>query len=173
MSAKGRHCKGKISSNVNSPKWNHQVVKMWVEVKKRWKNQESKVMVKKKEMMKYINKSQVPRNPALCLMMWFEQWCLQSMDDCPVNLSGGCLCSLWGSKSRFPPVGLGREMHAHFLSSPAPGGWSGAALITEASTRHQNKTGLKVFLNPNDTFRWGIYLIYYLQRKYFLISFPL
>jgi len=41
----------------------------------------------------------------------------ESMDICPANLTGGCLCSLWGSKSRFPPVGLGREKHAHFLSS--------------------------------------------------------
>ena len=44
-------------------------------------------------------------------------------------------------------------------------------LICCCSNRHQNKTGLKVFLNPNDTFRWGIYVIYYLQRKYFRISF--
>ena len=32
---KSRHCTGKIRSNVNSPEWNHQAVKMRVEVKKR------------------------------------------------------------------------------------------------------------------------------------------
>ena len=95
----------------------------------------------------------------------------ESVDDCLVNLTGGCLCPLWGSKSRFSPVDLGRGSMP--TSSPHPHQEADLVLLWSwrLLTRHQNKTGLKVFLNPNDTFRWGIYLIYYLQRKYFLISF--
>lgn len=105
------------------------------------------MIIKKK---KWWNTSTKVRSPET---LRYVLWCGLNSDVCRVY--GWLSCK---PEWRLPvfsvgkqvqiPVGLGRGDTCPLpLHSPPPGGWSGAVLITEASTRHQNKTGLKVFLN--------------------------